>query len=50
MSGAVSLLKALEYIDSIGGYEIIEQVENELIEYTVEKWKKIKEKYDIKII
>ncbi|NDK08999.1 aminotransferase class V-fold PLP-dependent enzyme [Candidatus Gracilibacteria bacterium] len=50
MSGAVSLLKALEYIDSIGGYEKIEEVENELIEYTVEKWKNIKEKYDIKIL
>lgn len=50
MSGAVSLLKALEYIDSIGWYEKIEEVENELIEYTVEKWKNIKEKYDIKIL
>ncbi len=50
MSGAVSLLKALEYIESIWGYEKIEEVEKELIEYTVEKWIKIKEKYDIKLL
>lgn len=50
MSGAVSLLKALEYIDSIGWYEKIEEIEKELIEYTVEKWKEIIQNYDIKIL
>ncbi|MFA5917402.1 MAG: cysteine desulfurase [Candidatus Gracilibacteria bacterium] len=50
MTGAVSLLKALEYIESIGGYEKIEEVEKELISYALEKWKTIKEKYDIKIL
>lgn len=50
MSGAVSLLKALEYIDSMGWYEKIEETEKELIEYTVEKWKEIMQKYDIKIL
>lgn len=50
MTGAVSLLKALEYIDSIWWYDVIERVEKELISYTIEKWKVIKEKYNIKIL
>jgi selenocysteine lyase/cysteine desulfurase len=33
-------LKAFEYIESIGGYETIEQVEEELVEYFLEKAKK----------
>lgn len=40
ITGAVSLLKAFEYIESIGGYETIEQVEEELVEYFLEKAKK----------
>jgi selenocysteine lyase/cysteine desulfurase len=32
-------LKAFEYIESIGGYETIEQVEEELVEYFLEKAK-----------
>ena len=33
--GAVSLLTALEYIDSIGGYDVIEKYERELVEYAL---------------
>ncbi len=50
VTGALSLLKALEYIESIGGYKKIEEIEKELVEYAIEKWKTIKEKYDIKIL
>ena len=35
--GAVSLLAALEYIDSIGGYEVLEKHEKDLTEYVLEK-------------
>lgn len=37
ISGAVSLLAALEYIESIGGFATIEKYEQELVEYTLEK-------------
>ncbi|MCP4523207.1 MAG: aminotransferase class V-fold PLP-dependent enzyme [Candidatus Gracilibacteria bacterium] len=40
ITGAVSLLKAFEYIESIGGYEKIEQIEAELVEYFLVKAKK----------
>lgn len=36
--GAVSLLAALEYIDSIGGYEVVEKYERELTEYALEQF------------
>ncbi len=36
IAGAVSLLAALEYIDSIGRYETIEKYEKELTEYALE--------------
>lgn len=36
--GAVSLLHALEYLESIGGYERIEQVERPLIEKTLQRF------------
>lgn len=36
--GAVSLLKAIEYINSIGWYEAIQKHEHELVEYTLEKF------------
>lgn len=39
MTWAVSLLRALEYIDRIGWYEQIEQIEWELVEYFLEKLK-----------
>lgn len=35
IAGAVSLLAALEYIDSIGGYAVIEKYEKELTEYAL---------------
>jgi cysteine desulfurase / selenocysteine lyase len=35
IAGAVSLLVALDYIDSIGGYEAVEQYEKELTEYAL---------------
>lgn len=40
MSGAVSLLKAIEYIENIWGFEKIEEIEDELVEFTLEKFKK----------
>ncbi|MDD2566247.1 MAG: cysteine desulfurase [Candidatus Gracilibacteria bacterium] len=38
--GAVSLLKAFEYIESIGGYEVIEKNEKELVVYFLGKLEK----------
>ena len=40
LTGAVSLLHAYEYIDSIWGFESIEYLEKKLIDYTLEKFKK----------
>lgn len=40
ISGALSLLKALEYIEHIGGYEKIESLEKELIEYSLAEFAK----------
>lgn len=42
--GAVSLLKAFEYMDKIGGYEKIEEHEQALIKYTLEKFAKLEDK------
>lgn len=41
IAGAVSFLKALEYIESIGGYEAIEKYERELTKYALEKIKNL---------
>ena len=38
LSGAVSLLKAFEYIESIGGYKELERIEHELVSYALEKF------------
>lgn len=38
IAGAVSLLAALDYIDSIGWFAVIEQYERELIEYALEQF------------
>lgn len=38
IAGAVSILKALEYVDSIGGYEQIEKYEKDLVEYALQKF------------
>ena len=40
IAGAVSLLVALEYIDSIGGLEAVEQYEKELTEYALDTFEK----------
>jgi cysteine desulfurase/selenocysteine lyase len=40
MTGAVSLLKALEYIENIWWYEKIENYENELVKYSLEQFEK----------
>jgi len=32
------MLRAFEYIDSIGGYEVLEKIEHELVEYALEKF------------
>jgi len=47
---ALSLLKALEYVESIWWYEEIEKIEKELVSYTVKKWIEIKDNYDIRIL
>ncbi len=44
---SLSLLKAIEYIKNIGWFEKIEEIENELIKYTLEKFEKYSQ---IKII
>lgn len=41
IAGAASLLSALEYMESIGGYTEIEKYENSLTEYTLEKIKNL---------
>ena len=38
LSGAVSLLRSFEYIESIWGYEKLESIERELVEYTLRKF------------
>lgn len=40
VNGALSLLKAFEYIENIWGFETLEKVEHELVEYTLEKFSK----------
>lgn len=45
--GAVSLLKALEYIKSIWWYEVIEKNERKLVEYTLEKYKKFETRVNL---
>ncbi len=47
LSWAVSLSKAIEYIESIGWFEKLEEIENTLVEYTLEKFSKYEK---IKII
>lgn len=41
LTGAISLLRAFEYVEQIGGYEKLEEIEQELVEYTLEKFNKI---------
>ncbi len=42
LTGAISVLKALEYIESIWSYEKVEEIEKELWEYFLEKFNKLK--------
>jgi cysteine desulfurase / selenocysteine lyase len=41
LNGALSLLKAFEYIESIGGYETLESIEQELVNHTLKKFQEI---------
>lgn len=41
LTGAVSLLRAFEYIEQIGGYAVLESHERELVEYALEKFEKL---------
>lgn len=47
LSGAVSLLRAFEYIENIGGYEILEKIEHDLVVYALEKFEN---NWEIKLI
>lgn len=47
LNWAVSLLKALEFIESIGGYETLTNHENELVAYFLEKFKKYEDKIEL---
>ena len=38
LGGAVSMLKAFEYIESIGGYKKMEEIERDLVKYSLEKF------------
>lgn len=49
MTGAVSILKALEYIEKIWGYKKIEEIEKDLVNYSVKKWREFSKKHKIKI-
>ena len=42
---AVSLLKAFEYLESIGGYKLLENHEQELVKYTIKKFQQLKDAY-----
>lgn len=43
IAGAVSLLAALDYIESIGGFEVVEKHERELVEYALTKIEELPE-------
>ena len=49
--GAGSLLRAIEYIESIGGYSELERIEKDLVHYTLEKWSAFKAQFpEVRII
>ena len=49
--GAGSLLRAIEYIESIGGYAEIERIEKDLVHYTLTKWQVFKTQHStVKLI
>jgi cysteine desulfurase/selenocysteine lyase len=43
--GAGSLLQAIEFMESIGGYEEIERIEKDLVSYTLAKWQIFKKQF-----
>jgi len=43
LSGAVSMLRAFEYIENIGWYAKMEEIEKQLVEYSLEKFNAISE-------
>jgi cysteine desulfurase/selenocysteine lyase len=43
LSGAVSILRAFEYIESIGGYKELEKIEEGLVKYALEKFTQVSE-------
>lgn len=43
--GAGSLLRAIEFMESIGGYQEIERIEKDLISYTLTKWQVFKKQF-----
>ena len=43
IAGAVSLLASMDYVESIGGFAVIEAYEKELVDYTLEKIKDLPE-------
>lgn len=43
--GAGSLLRAIEYIESIGGYEEMERVEKDLVRHTLTKWQEFHKQF-----
>lgn len=47
LSGAVSMLRAFQYIENIGWYKVLERIEHELTEYALEKFSQVP---DIKLI
>ena len=50
LSWAVSVLKALEYMESIGGYSEIEKIEHNLVKYFLEKLDKFEYKDTFRLI
>lgn len=49
--GAGSLLRAIEYIESIGGYTELEQIESDLVVHTLAKWQEFKQRFpEVKLI
>ncbi len=50
LSGAVSVLKALEYIESIGWYSEVEKIEHDLVEYFYKRLDEFAYKDSVKLI
>lgn len=49
--GAGSLLRAIEYIESIGGYAEMERIEKDLVQHTLLRWTAFKQRFpEVKLI